>query len=122
MTGLAEDKRPAVPQVGDGSPKQRIDEICKIPPWLAVLPPGVEPDYRECVNKLNHPSSKLAETMVKEFISREAKLVKVEPALEFFARVYRVQYMLGGKKTTLLCDEKITYCVPDKPVIKRNIK
>lgn len=115
----AADERPALPNVSPDAMKVKSNFKCKVPDWLVHLPPAVEVDYKECANTRSQPTDKLAETVLKQQVSKKAKLLKVEPALEFYSRVYRVSYKIEGKKHTMLCNDSMEYCTAEAPLVTR---
>lgn len=113
--------RPPVPGTPKGAPASIQNQAlsqCKVPPWLAALPPEMEPDYKECVNTVHKPTDMKALTVLKQQISKKAELVSVEAASQFYTRVYRIRYTVGGKESALLCNDDVSYCVPDAPALR----
>jgi len=106
--------RPAVPVV---PPNQTYDYQCKVPDWLVSLPPVLEKDYKECLNERNKPSAKKVETVLKQMVSKEAEFVSIDIADAFYARVYRVVYTIGQSKKNIICNESLSYCLEDNPVV-----
>lgn len=120
MLALSAADRPPVPGVPKGAPQSETNAAlsqCKVPPWLAILPPDMEPDYRDCVNNVFRPTDMKALTVLKQQIGKSAELVAIDEVPQFFSRVYRVRYTLDGKERAMICNDKMTYCVPDAPVV-----
>jgi len=103
--------KPPTPTMGDMNHRQAG---CKVPEFLVSIPPMMEKDYVECVNTKTRPSD-----MLKQQISEEAELISVEPAPRFYTRVYKVTYKLKGKTEAMICNDKMTYCLDDKPIVSR---
>lgn len=111
-----EAKRPPVPTMGDMN-QHKGD--CKVPEFLVNIPPVMEQDYTSCVNDRFKPSDMLAKVVLSQQVDKSAKLVSIEPAPRFYTRVYKVTYKVGGKKKAMICNDKMTYCTEDKPIVSR---
>jgi len=114
---------PPVPTIGgDLINKTEALKNCKVPPQIAILPPQIEKDYRECVNAYYTPSFLKAEKALKKkgFLDKNEKLLKIQRAPSFI-RAYEFIYETSEKKgffvksdtkvsKTLVCDDTITKC------------
>jgi hypothetical protein len=92
---------------------------CKVPEFLVNIPPMMESDYVECVNDRFKPSKALAEVVLKQQVSKEAAFVSIEPAPRFYTKVYKVTYKIGNKTKAMICNDRMTYCLDDKPIVSR---
>jgi len=92
---------------------------CKVPEFLVNIPPMMQNDYMQCVNDRYTPSKMLIEVVLKQQVSKEAEFVKVEPAPRFYTRVYKVTYKIGNKTNAMICNDQMTYCLDDKPIVSR---
>ena len=121
LISLFANTRPSVPMpdIGKIENDPHRNFKCKVPEFLVNLHPLIEKDYKECINNRNWPSTKLAQTVLKQQIDKRAKLGRIEVAKEFYSRVYRVEYIIGNKRKWLICNEKLTYCLKDEPVATR---
>jgi len=108
--------KPPVPSM-DMMNQQRGN--CKVPEFLVNIPPMMQDDYVTCVNDRYKPSKTLIEVALKQQVSKDAEFVKVEPAPRFYTRVYKITYKLGGKEKAMICNDKISYCLDDKPIVSR---
>ena len=79
----------------------------------------MQDDYTECVNKRYQPSKALVEVVLKQQVSKEAQFVKIEPAPRFYTRVYKITYKIGKETKAMICNDKMTYCFDDKPIVSR---
>ena len=107
-----DDLPPALPSV------VKTKKTCKVPPWLVHLPPGMEQDYKDCVNDTFRPTKRKAQHFLKYEFNKNAVFASLHVSKEFHTRVYRIRYTLDGKSAALLCNEKIDYCVKDQPIGK----
>jgi len=119
MLNATEGLKPPVPTASDIN-KDRGK--CKVPEFLVQIPPMMEEDYRNCVNDRFAPSKTLIEVVLRQQVDKDAEFVKVEPAPRFFSRVYKITYKLGGKEEAMICNDLMTYCVKDKPIVSRERK
>jgi len=117
VAGWGADRPPVPTGPSLNGEKKAILKSCKVPEWLIILPPQVEADYKDCVNRFYQPTEMLAATRLKLHVDKKAELVSLKPAEGFF-RAYRMEYAIGGKKAALLCNEDLTYCVADKPAFQ----
>lgn len=92
---------------------------CKVPEFLVNIPVQMEDDYTSCVNDRYKPSKALVEVILKQQIDKKAEFVNIEPAPRFFTRVYKITYKVGGKTKAMICNDKMTYCLDDKPIASR---
>jgi hypothetical protein len=92
---------------------------CKVPEFLVNIPPMMENDYTSCVNDRYKPSKTLVSVVLKQQIDKNAELVKIEPAPRFYTRVYKITYKIGSKTKAMICNDKMTYCLDDKPIASR---
>ncbi len=79
----------------------------------------MQKDYTQCVNDRYKPSKMLVEVVLKQQVSKKAEFVKVEPAPRFYTRVYKVTYKIDGKEKAMICNDKMSYCFDDKPIVSR---
>ena len=107
---------PGAPVLDSG--QKAILKSCKVPEWLIILPPPVEKDYADCVNRFYQPSNELAITRLKLHVDKKAELVSLKPAAGFL-RAYEIEYSVEGKKKSLLCNEDLSYCVANEPVFQK---
>jgi len=112
------DTRPKPPVPTADSLNQRRGD-CKVPEFLVNIPPMMQDDYTECVNKRYQPSKALVEVVLKQQVSKEAQFVKIEPAPRFYTRVYKITYKIGKETKAMICNDKMTYCFDDKPIVSR---
>ena len=112
-----DDLPPALPDNMKSTPSS-----CKVPPFLVHLPPGMQEDYKSCVNDTFKPTKLKAQSFLKYEFNKNAEFVSLEAASEFYTRVYRLKYKLNGKVQALICNEKINYCLKDEPVGKKHKK
>jgi hypothetical protein len=117
-TLLIADSRPKPPVPDMGAMNQHRGN-CKVPEFLVNIPPMMQDDYTSCVNGRFKPSKTLIEVVLKQQVSKNAEFVKVEPAPRFYTRVYKVTYKLDGKEKAMICNDKMTYCLDDKPIVSR---
>lgn len=108
--------KPPVPSP-DGMNQHRGN--CKVPEFLVNIPPQMENDYTSCVNDRFRPSKTLVEVVLKQQVNKEAEFIKIEPAPRFYTRVYKITYKVGGEKKAMICNDKMTYCLDDKPIASR---
>lgn len=108
--------KPPTPTIGD---QQHRKAGCKVPEFLVSIPPLMEQDYVECVNKRSRPSDMLVKVVLKQQVSKKAELVSIEPAPRFHTRVFKVTYTVDGEKRAMICNDKMTYCLDDKPIVSR---
>jgi len=92
---------------------------CKVPEFLVNIPPVMENDYTTCINDRFMPTKALIEVVLKQQVSKKAEFVKVEPAAKFYTKVYKVTYKIGAKEKSMICNDKMTYCLQDKPIVSR---
>jgi len=92
---------------------------CKVPEFLVNIPPMMENDYTQCVNDRFKPSKALVEVVLKQQVSKKAEFVKIEPAPRFYTKVYKVTYKIDGTEKAMICNDKMTYCLDDKPIVSR---
>jgi hypothetical protein len=118
----------AVSAWGDTRPKPPVPNMqemnqykgnCKVPEFLVNIPPMMENDYTECVNDRNKPSKALVDVVLKQQVDQKAEFVSIVPAPRFYTRVYKVTYKIGGKTKAMICNDKMTYCLDDKPIVSR---
>lgn len=109
-------KRPPIPTMSDMNQHQGN---CKVPEFLVNIPGVMEQDYTSCVNDRFKPSDMLAKVVLSQQVDKSAKLVSIVPAPRFYTRVYKVTYMVGSKKKAMICNDKMTYCMEDKPIVSR---
>lgn len=114
---------PPVPSIDIVQKKRQALRECKVPPQIAILPPQIDKDYRECVNSYYIPDLKTAEDSLKRlgFLQEDEKLLSIKTAPNFI-RVYEFLYETKAesgffsfdneKKVTknLLCDDSINNC------------
>jgi hypothetical protein len=118
----AADARPTPPTIESGqllSQKER--NKCAVPEFLVNIPPVMEKDYIECVNKRSWPSKKLVETVLKQKVDSKAELVSIYPAMKFHSRVYEIKYRVGKEDKSMVCNHTVTYCVPNNPIVDREL-
>ena len=108
--------KPPTPTIGDIDHRKAG---CKVPEFLVSIPPMMEKDYVECVNTRSRPSAMLAKVVLSQQVSKDAEFVSIEPAPRFYTRVYKVTYKLKGKMKAMICNEKMSYCLEDKPIVSR---
>ena len=108
--------KPPVPTMGDINQRQAG---CKVPEFLVSIPPMMEKDYVECVNRRFRPSDMLAKVVLREQVSKKAEFVGIEPAPRFHTRVFKVTYKLDGKVKAMICNDRMTYCLDDKPIVSK---
>jgi hypothetical protein len=118
LSNMSADVRPKPPAPTMGMDNQHRGN-CKVPEFLVNIPPMMEKDYTECVNDRYKPSKTLVEVVLKQQVSKAAEFVKIEPAPRFFTRVYKVTYTLDGKTKAMICNDKMTYCLDDQPIVSR---
>jgi len=92
---------------------------CKVPEFLVNIPPMMENDYTACVNDRFKPSKTLIEVVLKQQISKKAEFIRIDPAPRFYTRVYKVTYRIGEQTKAMICNDKMTYCLDDKPIVSR---
>lgn len=115
---LADNSRPNVPMPSmEGMNQHRGN--CKVPEFLVNIPPMMQGDYVNCVNDRFKPSKALVEVVLKQQVSKDAEFVKIEPAPRFYTRVYKITYKTGGKEKAMICNDKMSYCLDDKPIVSR---
>jgi hypothetical protein len=113
---------PPVPGIGYKEMQRKALRQCKVPPQIAILPPQIAQDYRDCVNSYYSPDPATAESNLKNLglMKKEDKLISIKEA-EGFIRAYEFLYETeekGGffssisKKTTkiILCDDSMRNC------------
>jgi len=115
---LQSDTRPNVPTPALGDMSHR-KAGCKVPEFLVSIPPMMEKDYVECVNRKHEPSEMLAKVVLKQQVSKKAEFVSIEPAPHFYTRVFKVTYKIGGETKAMICNDLMTYCLDDKPIVSR---
>lgn len=111
-----ESLKPPVPTMSD---MNKYRGKCKVPEFLVQIPPMMENDYKACVNDRFTPSKTLIEVVLRQQVSKEAEFIKVEPAPFFYSRVYKITYKIDGKEKAMICNDKMTYCLDDKPIVTR---
>ena len=117
FAGVGETKpKPPVPTMGDINQR---NAGCKVPEFLVSIPPMMEKDYVECVNRRFRPSDMLAKVVIKQQISEKAEFVGIEPAPRFHTRVFKVTYKLDGKVKAMICNDRMTYCLNDNPIVSK---
>jgi len=79
----------------------------------------MENDYTDCVNTRFKPSKALVEVVLRQQVDKKAEFVSIEPAPRFYTRVFKVTYKIDGKKKAMICNDKMTYCLDDKPIVSR---
>jgi len=104
---------PPAPSIGGNA------NSCKVPEFLVNIPPVMEDDYTTCVNNRFKPSKALIEVVLKQQVSKKAEFIKIEPAPRFYTKVYKVTYKIGSSVESMICNEKMTYCLKDKPIVSR---
>jgi hypothetical protein len=92
---------------------------CKVPEFLVNIPPMMQDDYVSCINERFRPSKTLVEVVLKQQVSKDAELIKIEPAPRFYTRVFKVTYKIGKTQKAMICNDKMTYCLDDKPIVSR---
>lgn len=92
---------------------------CRVPEFLINIPPQMEDDYTSCVNDKFKPSKALVEVVLKQQVDKDAVVVSIEPAPRFYTRVYKIVYKVGKKEKSMICNDKMTYCLNDKPIASR---
>jgi len=117
--GATEGLKPPVPNMQEMNQHRGN---CKVPEFLVNIPPMMENDYITCVNDRFSPSKTLVEVVLKQQVSKDAKFVSIEPAPRFFTRVYKVIYKVGNDTKAMICNDKMTYCLDDKPIVSRERK
>ncbi|MCV6607708.1 MAG: hypothetical protein OIF32_05805 [Campylobacterales bacterium] len=113
---------PPVPGIGSQIAKKKALMECKVPPQIAILPPQIDRDYRDCVNAYYKPDFQSAEMNLQNIglISSEDNLISVTEA-KGFIRAYEFIYetreksgffLKSSKKTkkTILCDDSMHNC------------
>jgi hypothetical protein len=113
---------PPVPGIGYKEMKKQALRQCKVPPQIAILPPQIDKDYRDCVNSYYSPDPVAAEINLKRLgvIKKDDKLISVKEA-KGFIRAYEFLYETDresgffskiSKKTTklLICDDSMLNC------------
>jgi len=118
VTLLSADVRPK-PPVPNMQEMNQHKGNCKVPEFLVNIPPMMEGDYTQCVNDRYKPSKTLINVVLKQQVSKKAELIKVEPAPRFYTRVYKISYKIGSKVKAMICNDKMTYCLDDKPIVSR---
>jgi hypothetical protein len=113
---VTETRKPPTPTMKDLNHRKAG---CKVPEFLVSVPPMMEKDYVECVNTRSRPSDMLAKAVLRRYVSEEAVFVGIEPAPRFYTRVFKVTYKIGGDTKAMICNEKMTYCLDDKPIVSR---
>lgn len=110
-------ERPPVPSLGGDQGAKQFP--CKVPEFLVQLPPQMEGDYKECINKRFEPTKTLVEVVLKQQVSKKAVLIDFHPSEHFFTKVYKVNYKIDDVTSAMLCNETMTYCVADKPIVNK---
>lgn len=105
------------PALGTDSLGQKNE--CKVPEFLVNIPPQMEDDYTSCVNDRYKPSKALVDVVLKQQVNKDAVIVSIQPAPRFYTRVYKIVYKVGKKEKSIICNDKMTYCVEDKPIASR---
>jgi len=118
LTNMLADTRPK-PPVPTMEQMNQHRGNCKVPEFLVNIPPMMQNDYIECVNERFRPSKTLIEVVLKQQVNKDAEFIKVEPAPRFYTRVYKITYKVGGKEQAMICNDKMTYCLDDKPIVSR---
>lgn len=118
VSGILADTRPNVPTPTMGQANQQRGN-CKVPEFLVNIPPMMQNDYTECVNSRYEPSRTLVEVVLKQQVSEKAEFVKIEVAPRFYTRVYKVTYKIGNETKAMICNDSMTYCLDDKPIVSR---
>jgi len=119
---LAVDTRPSPPTIDGSALKTKKERNqCAVPEFLVNIPPMMEKDYVECINKRFWPSKKLAETVLKQKVDKRAELVRIYPALKFHSRVYEITYKIGKEQKSMVCNHQLTYCLPNNPIVDREL-
>lgn len=101
--------RPPVPDVGHEVKKREILNSCKVPAQIVVLPPMVENDYRECVNRYYMPDVRVVAYSIGEMLKKNVEVKRLAIADDFI-RAYEVDIVVDKKPKRLLCDEKVNRC------------
>ena len=115
---LLADSRPNMPTPNLGDMNNR-KAGCKVPEFLVSIPPMMEKDYIECVNRKFQPSKTLAQVVLKQQVNEKAELVSIEPAPRFYTRVFKITYKIGNKTEAMICNDMLTYCLSDKPIVSK---
>jgi hypothetical protein len=114
---------PPVPGVGYKEMKKNALRQCRVPPQIAILPPQIDKDYRDCVNSYYSPDPVTAEINLKRLgkIDKSDKLISIKLA-KGFIRAYEFLYetkevekgffSTSSKKITkiLICDDSMLNC------------
>lgn len=113
---------PPVPDVGHGIKQKQVLDSCKVPAQIVVIPPQVEPDYRDCANRYFKPDIRDVEYGLKLMLKKSVAIKKVEVA-NHFLRAYEVEAVVDSKTVRFLCDEKVNRCfeitkIYEKPNLK----
>lgn len=106
---LAADFRPPVPDVGYSEQRRQTLQQCKVPAQVVVLPPMVEPDYRDCANKYYKPDPQEAAYHISLMMNAEATVDRIEIAPGFL-RAYEIDATVNQHSVRLLCDENVNRC------------
>jgi len=115
---MSADVRPKAPVPTMESMNQHRGN-CKVPEFLVNIPPMMQDDYVECVNSRYKPSKMLAQVVLKQQVNKSAEVISIEPAPRFYTRVYKVTYKIGEKTKAMICNDRMTYCLDDKPIVSR---
>lgn len=105
-------KLPPPPVPGaDLMQKQEAARLCKVPLNVAVLPPEIDRDYKDCVNRYYKPILKAADLALKKnaFIKKSDETLSVRVA-EGFVRSYEFDIKSGKDTKTLLCNDSLDTC------------
>lgn len=106
---LAADLRPPVPDVGYAEYRRGVLKQCKVPPQTVVLPPMVEPDWRDCANAYYKPEPAEAAYRLSLMTNSEAEVLGIEAA-PGFVRAYEISAKVSGRAVRFLCDEDVNRC------------
>jgi hypothetical protein len=112
---------PPVPSPGIKEKKRKALRECKVPPQIAILPPQIDADYRDCVNGYYEPDPVNVKAKLKQ-IDGNAQFVSVKPA-QGYMRAYEITFETlenddsffsfgKEKKITkiLLCNDTLSNC------------
>lgn len=94
---------------GDLHEKQQALKRCKVPAEVAILPPPIDKDYKDCVSDYYKPSvAKAQKALTKQgVISHNAKILTAKRAKNL-TRAYIFE--IKGAKDKILCDDLLTSC------------
>lgn len=106
---LAADSLPPVPDVGHAEQRRQTLSQCKVPPHTVVLPPMVEPDWRDCANRYFRPDPREAAYSLELMLRAEVVVNRIETAPGFL-RAYEIDAVVNKKPMSFLCDENVNRC------------